>query len=212
MRHISLLNGEYYHIFSRGVDKRPIFIDEQDRLRFIRGLRIINNSKRPTNREFRKNSSIVDPYVEIAAYCLMTNHFHLLVRQRKEGGISSFLQRFLNGYARYFNLRHERTGKLFDGSYKAVHIDSNEQLIATQRYIHLNPVEIVEPGWKETGCKNFALAWKFIKTYPWSSLRYYLKKAKSSFLIPGLLNNTDAAYHNNFIASAITDSQSQLST
>ncbi|MCR4312303.1 MAG: transposase [Candidatus Uhrbacteria bacterium] len=212
MRFIPLLNFEYYHIFSRGVDKRPIFIDDQDRERFIRGLDVINDSNRPRNLEFRKDSASPDPYLEIAAFCLMSNHFHLLVRQRKDNGVSSFFHRFLNSYARYFNLKHGRTGKLFDGRFKVVHIANDKQLAAVQRYIHLNPTEIIEPAWKDGLCRDVARAWEFIKTYRWSSLIYYLEDLTSGIVFPGLLDGTQGKEHGNILLSALTDSRSQLPT
>ena len=100
--------------------------------------------------------------VEIFCFCLMPNHFHLLIRQEQVGGISSFISNFTNSYTKYFNTKHNRVGHLFQGTFKAVLVESNEQLLYLSKYIHLNPA------------RAFLVSQSLIETYPWSSLLEYI--------------------------------------
>lgn len=154
-RNVLFAEGEYYHVYNRGVEKRDIALDEKDRQRFIDGLRYFNafepigsiyelnrslKSQRPARARtgkprVTKNKHLVD----IVAYCLNPNHYHLLLRQNVKDGVSKFLQRLAGGYTMYFNERHKRSGALFQGKFKAVHIATNEQLLHVSAYINLNP-------------------------------------------------------------------------
>lgn len=137
--------GGYYHVYSRGSEKRLIFLDRADRERFLKRLK-----------EYKEKHQ-----VSIICYCLMPNHFHLLIQQLTQEPISKFINRLNLAYAMYFNKRYERVGPLFQGRFKAKNIDTDEYIIHLSRYIHLNPLEIVKDG--------------NIESYPWSSLQYYLK-------------------------------------
>ena len=114
--------------------------------------------------------------VEILAFCLMPNHIHLLLRQLGEGGISKFMRKLGAGYGGYYNKKYKRSGHLFDGRYKLVHIKNDNQLMTVFVYIHTNPVAIIVPGWKEKGIKggDFQKVLKFLKKYRWSSYIDYL--------------------------------------
>jgi putative transposase len=151
MRKTSHQNGEYYHIYNRGVDKREAFIDEEDYRRFLTCLREFNRSDsigslyEPNLREMKKGSStpmgVELPFskvVEIVAYCLNPNHYHLIMRQVTEKGIERFMQKVGTGYTNYFNRRYERSGALFQGKFKSVHIDSNEYLLHLSAYVNRN--------------------------------------------------------------------------
>lgn len=143
--------GEVYHVYSRGVERRTIFLDDADRVRFLDLLRHSLPAKpRPsltTVRRMRRSgltpweSPAAPPgqLVAVFSYCPMPNHLHLLAREQTAGGLSKYLQRVLIGYARYFNSRHQHVGPLFAGRFHAVHITTDEQLLHTSRYIHLNP-------------------------------------------------------------------------
>lgn len=139
-------NGEYYHVYNRGVEKRAVFLDQRDYQRFIQTLQYYQLNNPPTRFSFRNRPVLTlhkhDPSlkVEIISFCLMPNHFHLLLRQAEDGGITSFLSRLLNSYTKYFNTKHKRIGPLFQGSFKAVRIEDDQQLIHVSRYIHLNPL------------------------------------------------------------------------
>ena len=104
----------------------------------------------------------------------MPNHFHLLIKQIKQDGISLFMQKMGTGYVNYFNEKYERSGALFQGRFKAKHIDNDAYLAHLTKYIHLNPVDLLEPEWKENGLKNPGAAKDFLKNYRWSSFKDYI--------------------------------------
>lgn len=112
--------------------------------------------------------------VDMCAYCLMPNHFHICVRERVENGISQFMQKFGNAYTGYFNERYKRSGVLFQGKYRATHLDTDIYLKYFISYLHLNPIKLIEPKWKEFGIANRARAEKFLVGYHYSSFFDYL--------------------------------------
>ena len=139
-----LITGETYHIFNRGVDKRSIFSDKVDYYRFYNSLILFNAVKQAGSifelqwrKEWIKEQS---PLVEINAYCLLNNHYHLLLTQVVDGGISEFMKRLGGGYTSYFNERHVRSGSLFQGKYKRVLCESNKQLLYLAAYVNLNNI------------------------------------------------------------------------
>ncbi len=188
LRKVQLVNGEFYHIVKRGTDKRKIFLDDEDRLRFINSL-LVFNDQNPVpweSRGFwhqRGPSSLVtsvykveNPLVEIHVFTLMENHFHLLVRQIVEHGITTYMRK-LGGYSYYFNQKHKRMGSLFEGRYKIKLIETDAQLKNNFVYIHTNPVEIIEQRWKDEIVKSPQKAIEFLeKEYRWSSYWDYLGK------------------------------------
>lgn len=151
MRKTVFINGEYYHIFNRGVDKRQIFLDQYDIDRFFKSMREFNvlepigsiyeNSfKNPLGGSTSK-LGVLDggnELVEFVAYCLNPNHYHFVLKQSCDRGIEKFMQRLGTGYTMFFNEKYDRSGALFQGKFKAVHIDSNEQLLYTSAYVNLN--------------------------------------------------------------------------
>ena len=121
------------------------------------------------------NAQNRDKYVEILAWCLMPNHFHLLVKVLKKGGLSIFMQKLQESHSKYFNEAYERKGVLFGGPFGAVHVSTDEQFTHVSRYIHLNPLEIFDISWKERVYVEDKLgAERFLKEYKWSSLPDYL--------------------------------------
>lgn len=195
LRTVQLISGEFYHIINRGVDDRKIFLDDEDRLRFVNALLVFNDLA-PTKWEWRgfwsqrDPSSLVHTYkperrlVEIHAFVLMPNHFHLLVRQIEENGIILFMKK-LGGYCYYFNKKYNRKGSLFQGRYKAILIQNEDRLINTFVYIHTNPIELVEPLWKkEWAVKSYGKAVNFLENqYKWTSYWDYLGKTNFPHLI-----------------------------
>jgi len=190
IRKVELVNGEFYHIVKRGVDKRKIFLDDEDRLRFVNSLLVFNDeSPSPwIARFFWKNqetsnqrgpSSLMnyrpkEPLVKIYAFALMGNHFHLLLSQVIDGGITKYMRK-IGGYAYAFNKKYNRTGTLFEGRYKIKRIKSDLQLENNFVYITTNPVEILEPGWKENKISNPKEAISFLENeYRWTSYWDYL--------------------------------------
>ncbi len=143
--------GEYYHIFNKGINKADIFSDKYDVYRFIQSLKefnrvetgndifYINKSKMqrvgyqvPHRRPKTKN------LVNIVAYCLNPNHFHFVLEEVEDGGISKFMKRVGGGFSNYYNERYNRCGPLFQGRFKANHIESDEQLLYVSAYVNLN--------------------------------------------------------------------------
>lgn len=144
MRNIRFANGEFYHIYNRGVDKRPIFLDQYDLDRFLQSMREFN-SQNPIGslfeNSFRDKTQLgnrVAKLVDIVAYCLNPNHYHLILMQRLENGISEFMHRLGTGHTQSFNIKYKRSGVLFQGKFKALHIDSNEYLLYLSAYVNLN--------------------------------------------------------------------------
>ena len=121
-RNIEFEPEEYYHLYNRGTEKRIIFRHDKDRNRFLASLYVSNGSNtiHASNHQALTIPELLtldrgEPLVDICAYCLMPNHFHLLVRERTEGGIARFMQKLLTGYTMYFNTINERSGALFQG-------------------------------------------------------------------------------------------------
>ena len=139
-----LVNKQVYHVFNRGVEKRNVFTDRRERVRFLATIRYYQQIRPPVKfsqaGESEKENLSDNKLVEIIAYCLMPNHFHFLLKQINDNGISTFIRRLINSYTRYFNTKNERIGSLFQGPFKAVRTESNEQLLHVTRYIHLNPL------------------------------------------------------------------------
>lgn len=148
-----LANQEIYHVYNRGVEKRPIFLNRRNYLRFIElanyyrfanspirfsHLKLISVEQR--NKLFAKLEDEQQLLVEILTFCLMPNHIHFLLKQLTGNGISKFMAKVSNSYGHYFNILNDRVGHLVQGNFGAVRIEDNEQLVHVSRYIHLNPV------------------------------------------------------------------------
>ena len=182
--------GEYYHLYSRGVEKRVIFLDNDDYKRFIKILFFCNSSKSVVIRDLPRGLTFGkyinkrgEILVDIGAYCLMPNHFHLLVRERGEKGISLFMQKLITAYTMYFNDKYGRKGRLFESSYKSIHAADDRYLKYLFAYIHLNPVKLINPEWKENGIKNLEETKKYLNDYTFSSFADYAGRNRDSMLI-----------------------------
>src|SRR3989344_2159871 len=188
MRKQKLVPDSMYHVYNRGVEKRAIFIDYNDRLRFVKGLATFNDRRPVTNSDIKFNN--LETYlnqrkllVDILAFCLMPNHFHLLLMPRVENGITEFMRKLGTGYVNYFNLKHKRVGTLFQGKFKSVLVDNESQFIHIPYYIHLNPLDIIQPNWKENGIKNRKDSLDFLDSYKWSSHSVYRGNTNFPFVI-----------------------------
>ncbi len=122
--------------------------------------------------------------VDIGAYCLMPNHFHIMAKERKEGGTTLFMRKLMTGYAMYFNKKYERKGSLFEGPFQAKHVEDEAYLNWLFSYIHLNPVKLINPAWKERGITDVAKTKKFMDGYAYSSYHDYFigNRPESSIL------------------------------
>jgi len=182
--------AELYHVLNRGVEKRKIFSDDKDYFRFVHDLFEFNDKERVNNVFYRfQNNDLRGHYikqtqerrkreflVKIHGFCLMPNHFHLLLSQQMEGGIPKFLNKLSAGYSKYFNTKYERVGPLFQGRYKRVLIKNQRQLLYILFYIHLNPLDLFRPEWRDRELKDHREAIRFLENYRWSSHLDYCGK------------------------------------
>lgn len=181
MRLNPIISGQYYHIFGRGNNKQNIFRHERDYIRFLflvlhfQSSEVFKNIDRNVS-NYNKNlvfglskneidDIVKNRYIELVGFVFMPNHFHLIIREVKDNGISKYMQRVLTSYSKYFNTKYEQSGHLFQGPYKAVHIGDDNQLSYLSAYQHRNPNELKE--WKGRELK-----------YPWSSYQDYVKENK----------------------------------
>lgn len=189
-RKIVIATGEIYHIFNRGIARSEIFESKRDYSRFQNIIEFYRFEKTPIPYShfarliFEEKEMVMDklraesyPQVELYVDCLMPNHFHLLLKQLKEFGISKFVANIQNAYAKYFNIKNGRCGSLFQSMFKAVRIENEEQLLHVSRYIHLNP------------CTSYLVEPQNILTWTWSSLVEYLEKRPERFLNTQLILN-----------------------
>lgn len=182
--------GEYYHIYSRGTDKRNIFLHSDDYWRFMTTLIIFQgNTYIPQvsrlvpfvkhqmfdKKEFKE--ILEKKTIDLVSFSLMPNHYHLILKENIENGISNFMQRLGNSYTKYFNLKYQRTGHLFGSVFQSRYIKKNTYLKYLSAYIHLNSSEIYSWNKKEI-------------TYPWSSFQDYVEKNRwCEFLCPSIILN-----------------------
>jgi len=190
MRKIQLANGAYYHIFNRGVDKRDIFVDKKDYERFHLSLILMNDEKNGLMFQWKNYKAahprmILDEFlrlslkerkkmVNVVAYCLNPNHYHLILKQTRSRGIEKFMHRLSTGYTMFFNERYHRNGSLFQGSFKATHIDSNVLLLHLAVYVNCN-------------CEIHGIA--RAELYDWCSFPDYLKKRRSNILSKNIISD-----------------------
>jgi len=183
MNGVAFKNGEYYHVYNRGVDKREIFGNTNDYFRFLKSLKEFNQIEpvvslyikdRVTDVAVRPLQKLQkNKLVEIIAYCLNPNHYHLILKQIKEGGISEFMKRLNGGYTGYFNFKNKRSGSLFQGKFKAIHIDTNEYLLYLSAYVNA----------------NHKIHFKNSRKWIFSSMTEYLSNRKKFLCNPSIIIN-----------------------
>lgn len=180
VRRFPLVTKEIYHIFNRGIDRRTTFIDSKAYQRALLTMeyyqvkspplklsRFLTLPTEESKLQREKINMEEENLAAIIAFCFMPNHFHFLLKQLVEGGISRFMSNFQNSFTRYFNTRQERVGPIFLGQFKAIRIESEEQLLHVSRYIHLNPYS-----------SSLVKSAKALEDYPWSSLGEYLRPSE----------------------------------
>ena len=178
-RNLTFAPGEFYHIYNRGTEKRKIFLSARDHERFLSLLYLSNVEERvDMKRQGRTLSELMlqdkgKKLVEVCAYCLMPNHFHLILKEIDEGGISKFMQKIITGYTMYFNKNYERSGALFQGKFKSEHAKNDRYLKYLIAYLHLNPIKLFDSNWKENGIRDRKRAEKFLDGYIYSSFLDY---------------------------------------
>lgn len=174
LRKTILATDEIYHVYNRGVEKRPIFLNKIGYNRFSELTNYYRFANCPVKfSQFKvlsheakeellnKLKSQADKLVEILAFCLIPNHIHILLKQLRDNGISKFMSKTSSGYSHYFNILNQRVGPLFQGNFKAVRIETDEQLIHVSRYIHLNPVS------------SYLIEFEHLESYDFSSYPEY---------------------------------------
>lgn len=185
-RKLNFSIGEFYHIYNRGIDKRVIFNRPQDSERFVILLYLANsidNIKLSNlDRTFELGETFFlersETLVDIGAYCLMPNHFHILVKEKVENGISRFMHKISTAYTMYFNKKNNRTGSLFQGTFRSEHVEDDIYLKYLFSYICLNPVKLLEPDWKEKGIVDLQKVKNFLAKYDYSSYIDHLKDGR----------------------------------
>ena len=177
-RKVPLVNNEYYHVFNRSINKEPIFVKNKDCQRVINTLEYYRFEEFPIRLSYflalgvDRRQDIMQSLiatsrrvVDIISFVIMPNHFHFLLRQGTDGGISKFLALIQNSYTKYFNNKHTRQGHLFQGQFKSVRVEDDEQLLHINRYIHLNPyTSFIIKSPEE------------LESYPYSSFHEYINR------------------------------------
>lgn len=172
MRKYTFTEGEFYHVYAHSVGDMNIFRADRDYERFLTAL-FVANGKRDISHLDRYNGlnlvsdirdgkiNIGDNLLDIVGFCLMPNHFHLILREKKDGNISLFMHRTLVSFAKYFNRKYERRGHVFERTFDAKHLNGDKYLMRALAYVHLNPKDL--KGWKKKEAE-----------YPWSSFQDYI--------------------------------------
>ena len=185
-----LVTGEIYHIFNRSVAQQPIFKKSREciraleiidyyrfvntPLRFSHYNRLSSQEKGDLLKNLYKTN---DKFIDIYAFSLMPNHYHLLVKQLKDGGVSKFLRIMQDSYAKYLNTKSKRSGSVFQQMFKAVRIETDEQFLHVSRYIHLNPLTSYVISQKDE-----------LERYSWNSYMDYLSSFPRPFINTDFLN------------------------
>src|SRR3989338_5530916 len=166
---------EFFHLINRGVEKRDVFLKEGDYIRFIHDMYVFNDTRSAPNYVVKERQSERQRklLLHIHAFCLMPNHYHLLVSLVREGGISLFMQKLNMGYAKYFNEKYERTGVLWQGVFRKQHVVRDAHFIYIPYYIHLNPLDLVAAGWRDGSIRDCMGALASLGKYRWSSYLDY---------------------------------------
>ena len=180
-RRMSFESGEWYHCYNRGVDKRNIFENESDANRLLM-LLYLANSMNPIKLFHDEKPSLKKVLVEergpqivaVGAYCLMPNHYHLLLQETIDDGITSFMRKIGTAYTMYFNRKNGRAGHLFSGPFRAKHIGTDRYFQQALRYVHCNPAELYERGWKIGKVRNMGLLERKLVDFPYSSLKSFI--------------------------------------
>ena len=220
LRKDPFVTGEYYHLYNRGIDKRIIFKSTSDYERFLMLLHTANTKDSFRldvifSRGSKKFNDILfldvgAPLVSIGAWCLMPNHFHLIVRQEVDGGITKFMKKAGTGYAMYFNNKYKRQGALFGGPFKSRLVGVKDRYLKHLfGYIHLNPLELRFPNWEEFINKPRKDMTSFLNSYRYSSYQEYIgqKRVENTILstkgFPNYFKNTK--HFRDFIESYLSD-------
>lgn len=215
MSYVIILPMDVYHILNRGVDKRDIVINDDDRMRFVRSLYVFNDINSAPNSVSQPKqwqlSKSRECLVRIHAWCLMNNHYHLIISPLNDElkNISKFMKKLNMGYAKYFNEKYERSGYLWQGKYKKILASSNSQFEYIPYYVHLNPLDYTHSRWRSGAIKKDTVktALQTLTKYRWSSyLDYNNVKNFPSIIYTNLFNDVfkSIAFQNRQIEKIIS--------
>lgn len=215
-RKLQFKNGKFYHIYNRASKGAALFRDDSDKERFIQSAFLSNNSNdfrgvfaleknradysvESAKKILESRKIAVVPLVDIFAFCIMPDHFHFLLRQKENNGVSRFMQRLGNSFGKYFSKKYSCKGSVFAGRFKSAAIDDKAQLGDIAGYINvINPAQLTEPYIRIKGVENFSLAWQGADNYLWSSHNDFLGRKSSGIVFPGALGrafNSPKAYN-----------------
>ncbi|MFA5744971.1 MAG: transposase [Candidatus Paceibacterota bacterium] len=179
-RDVPFAVDEWYHCYNRGIEKRIVFEDTRDYHRFLELLYLANDVfplRRSDISTHKLEETLNIPrgkkLVSIGAFCLMPNHFHLVLKEVMDGGITAFMRKIGTAYALYFNTRHKRTGNLFLKPFRSRHVSTDRYFQHLINYVHCNPAMLYEPEWKTSHVVDVQFLGENIATYPYSSLSAY---------------------------------------
>ncbi len=199
MRKESFKNNNIYHIFNRGADERDIFLDGDDYQRFLDFARVYRyknlrlralQSQKMTKLSPTSLNRIARPLVEVWAYVLVKNHFHFILRQLVRNGITKFMHKLGTLYTLYFNEKHKKPGRLFEGPFKAISVPENNHLFLLSFYIHLHPAEFLAvPKLKGGKIKNWEEMLIAMEEYKWSSYSVYLGRKENKLVSQDFILN-----------------------
>ena len=210
MRKIKFIADKIYHIYNRGVEKRDIFMNDADRWRFIQAMFLFNDEEVSSNilwklanekgrlsfrtlREYiekENNRGGRKPLVKIMTDCLMPNHFHFLIKNLRDDGVSRFMHKLGIGYTKYFNEKYNRVGSLFQGPFKAVPVENDLYLQYLLIYINvINPGQLIEPNLEEIGVKDVRKIMAAANDYSWSAHLEYIGKRQSIIIEKDILGD-----------------------
>ena len=198
MRKEKFVPGEYYHIYSRTIFNIPEFEDYSNARKLAQTFLLANSTESTKafdylrtfdNATLPKSIEIAwrgDKLVDVVCYAIMPDHYHLLVKELRENGVSDFIRKCNISIAKYINTKKQRKGSLFESRFKSKHVDSNEYLLHLSLYIHLNPLDFIDGrSWRKGGLKNWKTKKKELLKYPWSSLRGFWDDDFDDLIISG---------------------------
>ncbi len=207
---------DLYHVLNRGVEKRDVVLNDDDRMRFVRSLYIFNDITNAPNsvsqpKQWEKNTQR-ENLVYIHAWCLMNNHYHLLLSPVDDDvkNISKFMKKLNMGYAKFFNEKYDRSGYLWQGKYKKSLIDRDAYFEYIPYYIHLNPLDYTAYDWRRGTVSSSSKSVEQLDIYRWSSyLDYSGSKNFPSLLYTDLLKNLliGKEHQQKVIARIISDNE-----
>lgn len=198
MRKVKFVRGEYYHIYSRTILNVPEFKNYQNADKLFKTFLLANSMNSGRAFDYLRNdrSPKLEKAIEIArdgkrlvdilCYVIMPDHYHLLIKELKDSGITNFIRKCNISIAKYINIKNNRRGTLFESRFQSKHIDSNEYLLHLSVYIHLNPLDFISGrDWRENKLKDWPSIKNKLIQYPWSSLRSFLDEGNENPIISG---------------------------